>query len=466
MIEEQQVQDHRDEDKPEEYCGVVGVYHPERATPFVHRALFALQHRGQEAAGIASLGDKDEVHHQRDRGLVAEALPTYRVKDMPGTRAIGHCRYSTVSVDRSENIQPFVATTPYGPFAIAHNGNIANADEIRRDLEATGSLMSTTMDTELMVHLLARSLADTFEDALRVMAARVRGAYSLTMLCGGKLYGLRDPRGIRPLVLGRLARGWVLASETTALEVLGASYEREVAPGELVELGPEGVRSVQLLEPMKPAPCVFELIYFARPNSEVFGQSVYEARVAMGEELARIDELDPDLERPDVVVPVPDSGVQAAIGYARRSRIPFSMAILRSHYVGRTFILPDQDSRVNGIQLKLSVVADAVRGKRVVLVDDSIVRGNTSRKIARMVRDAGAKEVWMRIASPPLAWPCYLGIDTPERDELVINRAGSVEGVREAIEVESLGYLTMDGLRAATREQRFCFGCMNGDYPV
>ncbi len=446
-------------------CGIVGVWRKGGVAPTLHRALFALQHRGQEAAGIATLGEDGEILHQKGRGLVAEALPVYRIRAMPGVLGIAHNRYSTVSVDRSENIQPFVATTPFGRFAIAHNGNIKNADELRCQLEGKGSLLSTTLDTELLVHLIARSEASGFEEALKYMAKKALGAYSLAMIRGDKLYGLRDPHGLRPLVLGRLEDGWILASETSALESVGARYEREVEPGELVTIGPRGVLSTRLLEPARRAPCVFELVYFARPDSEAFGQSVYEARTRMGEELALQDEREGG-ERPDVVVPVPDSGVPAAIGYARRSGVPFEMAIVRSHYVGRTFILPDQDARTSGIRLKLSVIPEAVKGKRVLLVDDSIVRGNTSAQIVGMVRDAGAREVLLRVASPPLAWPCYLGIDTPDREELVINREGSPEAVGRKIGVDGLRYLTLDGLRASVGEKPHCYACMTGDYPV
>ncbi len=447
--------------KAGEDCGIVAVYHDDHAVPPAHRALFALQHRGQEGAGIASWDGR--FHLERKHGLVTEALPTYRLADMPGTMAIGHCRYSTVPDGRSLNLQPFAATTPYGRLAIAHNGNLHNAEEIRAELEASGSLMSTAMDTELLVHLIARSGAPTFEKAIQVMADRVAGAYSLTMLLDGRLYGLRDPAGIRPLVLGRIAGGWILASETCAIEMLHGEYIREVAAGELVEIGVDGARSTQLLEPGAPAPCVFEFVYFARPDSEVFGRSVYASRTAMGEELARADA---GLEAADLVVPVPDSGVPAAIGYARESGIPYAGAILRSHYIGRTFILPDQDSRRNGVRLKLSAVRTELDGRRVVLVDDSIVRGNTSREIVAMVRDAGAAEIRMRVASPPLTWPCYLGIDFPDREELVINRIGSVEGVRAFLGVDDLRYLSIDGLGRATGNMAVCNACMTGDYPA
>lgn len=454
-------------DKFHEECGVMAVYRKTgSAAELVHRGLFALQHRGQEAAGIASTGPEKDVRHIKGRGLVSECLPTYKITSLTGDHAIGHVRYSTVPADRSENIQPFVAMTPFGSVAIAHNGNLKNTEALRAELEAAGSLMSTSMDTELLVHLMARSSASNFFDALRFVAKKAVGAYSLALLCDGKLYGLRDPNGVRPLVLGSLMDGWVIASETCALSAVGATYLRDINPGELVELSPEGPRSTQLLTPGRPSPCVFELVYFARPDSKVFGQGVHGARIRMGEELARQDAEQANGQRADLVVPVPDSGVPAAIGYSRQSGIPFSQAILRSHYVGRTFILPNQDARTHSIHLKLSVVSEAVEGKRVVLVDDSLVRGNTSKQIVQMMRDAGAKEVWMRIASPPLSWPCYLGIDTPTREELIINRQGSVDAVGAFIGADNLRYLSLAGLQHATQEQPFCFGCMSGDYPL
>lgn len=453
-----------------EDCGVIAVYRAGgAAAELVHRGLFALQHRGQEAAGIVALGPNGELHHLKGRGLVADCLPTYKVAKLPGTKAIGHVRYSTVPADRSENIQPFVATTPYGRLAIAHNGNLKNFEALRSDLESKGSLLSTSMDTEVMAHLVARSGAATFEQAFQLAARSMVGAYSLTMLSHGRLLGLRDPNGVRPLVIGKLKdgdSGWVIASETCALDALEAEFVREVEPGELVEIGPEGVLGRQLLAPSRRAPCVFELVYFARPDSTVFGKGVHTARTAMGEELARQDAEENPQVRPDVVVPIPDSGFPAAIGYARKSGIDLEKAIIRSHYIGRTFILPDQDSRTHSVRLKLSVIREAVRGKRVVLVDDSIVRGNTSRLIVRMVREAGAREVWMRIASPPLAWPCYLGIDTPSREELVINQRSSVAGVEKFIEADNLRYLTVAGLKRAAGSDQYCFGCMTGDYPV
>lgn len=472
-------------DKLHEECGVIAVFRAAgNAAALAHRGLFALQHRGQEAAGLASIDDRGELHSLRSPGLVA-ALPLDGVAALPGRIAIGHVRYSTVTVDHAENIQPFLATTPYGRLAIAHNGNFKNADTLSDALRQDGALLSTTMDTELFVHLLTRSRQSDLYDALRRACEGVVGAYSLTLLCGQRLLALRDAHGIRPLVIGRLPDGdpgWVVASETCALRAIGATPVREVQPGELVEIGADGVASHPLLVPSpQPAPCVFELIYFARPDSEVFGQSPHEARVRMGRELA---DQDRDLPRPDVVVPVPDSGVSAAVGYAQRSGVPFEMAILRSHYVGRTFILPSQDARTQMLRMKLSVVAAAVAGKRVLLVDDSLVRGNTARQIVAMVREAGAAEIWLRLASPPIVMPCFLGIDTPTQSELLLNRAfagerlaetppaarasspEAIDWVRRFVGADQLRYLSHDGLRRATFERPFCMGCMDGRYPV
>lgn len=472
-------------DKLHEECGVIAVFRAAgNAAALAHRGLFALQHRGQEAAGLASVDEHGELHNLRNPGLVA-ALPMEGVAALPGRIAIGHVRYSTVTVDHAENIQPFLAHTPFGRLAIAHNGNFHNADALSDALRSDGALLSTTMDTELFVHLLSRSRKSDLHGALRAACDGVIGAYSLTLLCGQRLFALRDAHGIRPLVLGRLPDsdpGWVVASETCALKAVGASLIREVMPGELIELGSAEPKSTQILPASpQPAPCVFELVYFARPDSEVFGQSPHEARVRMGMELA---DQDRDLPRPDVVVPVPDSGVSAAVGYSRRSGIPFEMAILRSHYVGRTFILPSQDARTQMLRLKLSVVGAAVAGKRVLLVDDSLVRGNTARQIVAMVREAGAKEIWLRLASPPIVMPCFLGIDTPTQSELLLNRAFSPEDlaqlppaarvqdataldwVRNFVGADNLRYLSQAGLRRATFDRPFCMGCMDGRYPV
>lgn len=474
-------------DKLHEECGVLAIYRAAgSAARLTHSGLLALQHRGQEAAGLASVDDHGVLHSLRRRGLVASALPLPRVAELPGRLAIGHVRYSTVPVDHAENIQPFIAATPFGRLAIAHNGNFKNAPELAAELCREGALLSTTMDTELFVHLLTRSQKSDLYAALRAAAESVVGAFSLTLIVGNRLLALRDAHGIRPLVIGRLPDsdpGWVVASESCALRAVGAHPLREVAPGELIEIDATGWRSTQLLSSSpRPTPCVFELVYFARPDSEVFGQSPQAARVRMGSELA---EQDRDLPPPDIVVPVPDSGIPAAVGYARRSGVPFEMAILRSRYVGRTFILPSQDARTHSIRLKLSVVAAAVAGKRVLLVDDSLVRGNTAQTIVAMVREAGAAEIWLRLASPPIAMPCFLGIDTPTRHELLISRAlaqqpasvarevgpldigpEAIDWVRRFVGADHLRYLSQEGLRRATLGGSFCMGCMDGLYPL
>lgn len=466
--------------KRRDHCGVIAVYRGAGpAAPLVHRGLFALQHRGQEAAGLVVLDENGELRQLRGRGLVPVALPREGVAELTGRAAIGHVRYSTVAVDHAENIQPFLCGTPLGRFAIAHNGHLRNADALTAELLAGGALLATTMDTELFAHLIARAGTADFAAALRYAASRVEGSYSLTMICNRRLYGLRDPHGVRPLVLGDLdGGGWVIASETCALDAIGARYLREIEPGELVEIGPQSVASTRLLPPApRPAPCVFELVYFARPDSRVFGQSVQRARIRMGEELAAEEEREAGRIAADIVVPVPDSGLAAAMGYARRSGVMFEMALLRSRFVGRTFILPDQDARTNSIRLKLSVIAPAVAGRRVVLVDDSLVRGNTAQRLVQMLREAGAAEVRLRVASAPIAWPCGLGIDTPTREELIINRhapappdrapdAAAIEAVRAFVGADDLRYLSREGLRRASEERPMCMACMDGRYPL
>jgi amidophosphoribosyltransferase len=447
-----------------EQCGVVAVFrHSQPSSGLIHRALLALQHRGEEAAGMVTSHSDGELFCLFGKGLVADALPTAATEELAGNRGVGHVRYSTVAEDRPENVQPVVVSTPYGQLAIAHNGNLKNVGSLKQSLERSGASLSTTMDTELIAHLVARSSAPDLPGALREAASQLRGAYSLVLLCAGRLYGLRDPYGIRPLVIGKLADGWALASETCALEAINAPLVREVAPGELVEIGPLGINSTRLAPPGLAAPCVFELIYFARPNSVACDQSVYAARRRMGEALASEEHAGAP---PDVVVPIPDSGLPAALGYARALGAPLELAMLRSHYVGRTFILPDHDSRTHSLRLKLSVVREAVQGKSVALVDDSIVRGNTARLIVAMVREAGARQVWLRVAAPPIACPCHLGIDTPSAAELVINRFASIDALARHLGVDSLRYLSLAGLARAIGQRRYCRGCMDGDYPT
>ncbi|HEY7726041.1 MAG TPA: amidophosphoribosyltransferase, partial [Anaeromyxobacteraceae bacterium] len=434
--------------------------------------LHALQHRGQESAGIVS-SDGTALHVHRGMGLVADVFGAEELARLPGGAAIGHVRYSTAGASSLKNAQPIAIQYAGGAVAVAHNGNLVNADALRTELESRGSIFQTTSDTEVILHLMARAHGGARGGSTEVLAAGVRsalgcvaGAYALLFLSEHAMLGVRDPMGFRPLVLGRLKGGWVLASETTALDLIEAEFVREVEPGEMVIVDGEGLRS-ERIEPGAPRQarlgrCVFELIYFARPDSIVFGRSVYEVRQAFGMQLAREHAVEAD-----VVIPVPDSGVQAGIGYAQASGLPFAMGLVRSHYVGRTFIEPQQSIRHFGVKLKLNAVQAAIRGKRVVVVDDSIVRGTTSRKIVTMIRSAGAAEVHLRISSPPTAWPCFYGIDTPTRQELIAS-SHSVEEICRFVTADSVGYLSPEGMYAALGESRqgFCDACFSGQYLV
>jgi len=462
-------------DKLAEECGVFGIWAPGTeldAANFTYLGLHALQHRGQESAGIVS-SDGKTLHVHRGMGLVADIFTADVLDRLKGGAAIGHVRYSTTGDSHLKNAQPIAVQYAGGALAVAHNGNLVNAEQLRGDLEAAGSIFQTTSDTEVVVHLMARARTDfrpgTREHllaALRQALSKVAGAYSLVMLTEKALVGLRDPLGFRPLVLGRLKGSYVLASETTALDLIEAEYLREVEPGELVVVDETGFHSERLFPEARPPArsgrCVFEHIYFARPDSVLFGKSVYATRNAFGARLAR--------EKPaqaDLVMPVPDSGVPAAIGYANESGIPFAMGLVRSHYVGRTFIEPAQSIRHFGVKLKLNAVKDMLKGKRIVVVDDSVVRGTTSRKIVKMLRAAGASEIHMRISSPPTAWPCYYGIDTPTRQELIAS-SHSVDEIARYITADSLGYLSLEGMYQALGEDRgrFCDACFSGDYLV
>ena len=448
-------------DKFHEECGVVAVYgHPEAAT-LAYLSLYALQHRGQESAGIvASNGDALIAH--RGMGQVADIFTQERLARLPGNIAIGHVRYSTSGSTVLRNCQPFVVEWARGALAVAHNGNLVNADQLREQLEARGSIFQSTVDSEVIIHLIASSQGDTLEDRIVDALMQVRGAYSLVFLSTDKLIGVRDPHGFRPLVLGRAKGAWILASETCALDLMDATYEREVEPGELVVLSKDGLTSYHPLPPAAPAACIFEYIYFARPDSTVFGRNVYRARKELGHQLAREAPVEAD-----IVVPVPDSGVPAAIGYAEESGIPFEMGLIRNHYVGRTFIEPADAIRHFGVKVKLNAQREVLAGKRVVVVDDSIVRGTTSRKIVKMIRDAGAREVHMRISSPPTTSPCYYGIDTPNRSELIASSHDSEE-IRRYITADSLAYLSEAGMYAFLGGPRsgFCDACFTGRYPV
>ncbi len=460
-------------DKQKEECGVFGIWafgHSEEAANYAYLGLHALQHRGQESAGIVAT-DGETLHVHREMGLVADIFGASVLSRLKGGAAIGHVRYSTTGASHVKNAQPIAVQYAGGAVAVAHNGNLVNAEALRAELESAGSIFQASTDSEVIVHLLARARpmgppgsTEQLLSSVREALGRVSGAYSILFLTPKALVGVRDPMGFRPLVIGKLKGSYVLASETTALDLIEAEYVREVAPGEVVIIDEVGMRSDRLFPGQRPLTrlgrCVFEHIYFARPDSVLFGKSVYSVRHAFGKRLAEEHPVEADL-----VVPVPDSGVPAAIGYAERSGIPFAMGLVRSHYVGRTFIEPQQSIRHFGVKLKLNALRDVLKGKRVVVVDDSVVRGTTSRKIVKMIRAAGASEVHLRISSPPTAWPCYYGIDTPTRQELIAS-THSVEEISTYVTANSLGYLSLEGMYAAIGEERktFCDACFSGEY--
>ncbi|HQT61766.1 MAG TPA: amidophosphoribosyltransferase [Acidiphilium sp.] len=462
-----------DDDKLHEECGVVGVWNVADAAAITALGLHALQHRGQEATGIVT-HDGVRFHAHKGIGLVGDNYGDAKVMaGLPGTRAIGHNRYATTGATLLRNVQPLFAEFEFGGLAVGHNGNLTNAHTLKRTLVRRGCLFQSTTDSEVFVHLIAISLYATVLDRLIDAVKQVQGAYSLVALTNDLLIGVRDPLGVRPLVLGRThgadgsGPGWVLASESCALEMVGAEFVRDIEPGEIVAIDRNGVRSLKPFVPQKPRFCVFEYIYFARPDSVVDGKSVYEARKRIGSQLAEESPVEADL-----IVPVPDSGVPAAMGYAERSGIPFELGIIRNHYVGRTFIEPTDQIRHLGVRLKHSANRPALEGKRVVLVDDSIVRGTTSKKIVEMVRAAGAREVHMRISSPPTTHSCFYGIDTPERAKLLAARNSEAE-MAALIGVDSLAFISIDGLyRALGHSGRdpeapaYCDACFSGDYPI
>jgi amidophosphoribosyltransferase len=452
-------------DKFREECGVFAVYgHPE-ASNLAHLGLHALQHRGQESAGIASC-DGRQIRTYRGMGYVAEVFTATVLGGLPGHMAIGHTRYSTAGNTSVANAQPFSVACNKGRIAVAHNGNITNAAELRRELEAQGSIFQASSDTEVILHLVARSNQRTLAAALREALLALEGAFSLVFLAADRVIVARDPHGFRPLAIGRmnLASGpaWVFASETCAFDLIDAHYTGDVAPGEMVTAGPEGLTRELYTPPGKPSMCVFEHVYFARPDSVVFETPVQETREMMGRLLAQ--ELPVEA---DIVVPIPDSGVAAALGYAHASGIPFRHGLIRNHYVGRTFIEPSQAIRDFGVRLKLNPVRRLLEGKRVVLVDDSLVRGTTSQKIVRMVRNAGAREVHLRISCPPTVSPCFYGVDTPTRRELIA-ASQSVEQIRQFIACDTIAYLSLDKLKLAVgdTDARYCYACYTGDYPT
>jgi amidophosphoribosyltransferase len=456
-----------DDDKPHEECGIFGVFGHVDAAALTTLGLHALQHRGQEASGIVTF-DGAQFHSHRALGLVGDNFSSEEVINrLSGTCAIGHNRYSTAGATVLRNVQPLFSDFEFGGLAIGHNGNLTNARLLRREMVHRGSLFQSTSDTEVIVHLIATSRRSTVVDRLIDALHQVVGAYSLVAMTNEMVVGVRDPLGVRPLVLGLLDDAYILASETCALDIVGAKFVRDVAPGELVVIDADGVHSEHPFRAVQNRFCIFEYVYFARPDSVVEGSNVYEARRRIGAELAREAPADAD-----VVIPVPDSGVPAALGYARHANIPYELGIIRNHYVGRTFIEPSDSIRHLGVKLKHNANREVIDGKRVILVDDSIVRGTTSTKIVEMVRAAGAAEVHMRIASPPTTHSCFYGVDTPQRSELLAARH-DVEAMMKLIGVDSLAYLSLDGLYRAMGEPgrdaeqpQYCDACFSGEYPI
>ncbi len=444
-----------------EKCGVFGVHNHPQAAKLTYLGLYALQHRGQESAGIV-VSDGSNTLIKRGKGLVASIFSEEVLNSLPGNFAIGHNRYSTTGSSSPSNIQPLLISFFGEGIAISHNGNLINAAEIRKELESSGSIFQSTMDTEIIVHLFTK-FNKSFGGKIALVEAlkKVKGAYSLVMLLNDTLVGARDPLGFRPLVLGSLGKSYLLASESCAFDLVGAQYIREVKPGEMVIIDRKGIKSYIIEKPKRPFQCIFEHIYFARPDSIVFGETTHDIREKMGKVLA--------MQYPtkaDLVIPVPDSGISAALGYSQESQIPYSMGLTRNHYVGRTFIQPLQFIRDMGVKIKLNPIKKVLKDKKIVLVDDSIVRGTTSKKILGLLREAGAKEIHFRISSPPIKYPCFFGIDTPVRRELIAS-ISTLDEIRKKVGADSLGYLTLKGLLSCVKKpEDFCTACFTGKYPL
>ena len=444
-------------------CGIVGVRGTPDAAAIAHLGLYSLQHRGQESAGIVVADDNGTAHAIRGMGLVSEALDPEALAHLGGRLAVGHTRYSTTGSSTLDNAQPVLVRFRGGYITLAHNGNIVNATELRRELESMGSIFSSTMDSEILVHRMARSSSEVPEERLAQALAGVEGAYSLLVATGDTLMAVRDPRGWRPLCIGTLGDAVVFASETCALDMVGATYLRDVRPGEIVVADEGGLRSIQALLPLESRRCVFEYVYFARPDSRIFGGSVDRARRALGHQLGR----ECPAPTADLVFGVPDSANAAALGYAEETGLPLELALIRNHYVGRTFIQPSQAGRVQKVKVKYNAVREVLEGKSVVMVDDSMVRGTTTRGLVSMVRAAGAREIHMRIASPPVTGPCYYGIDMPSREELIAANL-TVDEIAQRVGVDSLGFLSLDGMLDSVPggPHGFCDACFSGDYPT
>jgi amidophosphoribosyltransferase len=448
-------------------CGVFGIWNHPEASRLTYLGLYAIQHRGQESAGIVTL--KGETHFvKKGLGLVADVFDDQSLSELPGDAAIGHVRYSTTGMNSIANAQPLAAQLYNGPIAVAHNGNIVNAQPLKDELRSCGAIFQGTSDSEIILHLVARSASDDFVRCLKASLDRLEGAFSLAALSHKALVAVRDPHGFRPLVLGQFDElhngrpSYVVASETCAFDLIGARFVREIEPGEIFWVDEKGTHSIFLEKKLEnSAKCVFEHVYFARPDSLVFGESVYEVRKRAGQILARENGVPAD-----IVIPVPDSGVPSAIGYAAESGIPFELGIIRNHYIGRTFIQPQQSIRDFGVKIKLNPQMAVIKGKRVVVIDDSLVRGTTSRKIVGLIRSAGATEVHLRIAAPPTISPCYYGVDTPEKSQLIAANQ-SLESIRQFVGADTLSYLSLEGLKEAVRgEKGYCSACFDGKYPT
>lgn len=447
---------------PREECGVVAVYGHDEAAHLAFIGLFALQHRGQESAGIA-VADGKKVRDYKGMGLVSEVFHEKILAQLPGHLAIGHVRYSTTGSSVLANAQPFVVVHAGEQYALGHNGNLVNAAQLRSRLEEKGSIFRSTMDSEIVLHLIAHFIRDGFEHALIRALSKVRGAYSIVVLTKDKVVAARDPRGFRPLSLGRLDSTWIVASETCVFDLMGAVYERDIEPGEILIIDASGVKSLKPFRNIRSSHCIFELIYFARPDSQIFGQNVYLCRKRFGHHLAR--EYRPDV---DLVMPFPDSGNYAALGYAEECGIPFEMGMIRNHYIGRTFIQPTQAIRDFGVRVKLNPVRALLEGKRILVVEDSIIRGTTSKSRVRHLRRIGVKEIHMVVSCPPTRHPCPYGIDFSSRGELVAAKMGAIEDIAHFIGLDSLYYLSLDGMLEATNMDKkgFCLACFTGDYPL
>lgn len=447
--------------KPKEECGVFGIYGHEMASNLTYLGLQALQHRGQESCGIAS-SDRQHINRYSGMGKVVDVFRQEHIDRLHGDIAVGHNRYSTTGSSFLRNAQPLRADCKLGAVVLSHNGNLVNTNELRTRLTNKGSIFQTTIDSEVIIHLMAQSTMNNFRDALVDALRQVRGAYSLLVMNHDTMYAVRDPHGFRPLVMGKLDDATVFASETCAFDIIDAEYEREILPGELVEITPNGIQSFFPFEKQKQSLCVFEYIYFSRPDSIIFGQGVHDMRIKLGKMLAKTAPIEAD-----IVVAIPDSSVSAALGYSIESKIPYEIGMIRSHYIGRTFIEPSQKIRDFGARIKYNVVRSAVKGKRIVLVDDSIMRGTTMRKIIKMFRNAGATEIHVRISAPPTKFPCFYGIDIPTHKELIA-ATHTIEEIKKYLRVESIEYLSTDSLLNAVTEgdMQFCTSCFDGNYPV